>query len=68
VSEAPLPMPELVRRIEEVLAEPVYFREVLDATQSFRYRDILVAWSEVRRRHALLRDERGRYQLAPSST
>lgn len=57
------PTPEIVRRIEEVLAEPVYFREVLDATASYRYRDVLAAWSEVRTRHALQRDERGRYWL-----
>lgn len=57
------PASELVRRIEEVLAEPVYFREVLDATVTHRYRDVLTAWSEVRKRHALQRDERGRYCL-----
>jgi hypothetical protein len=55
---------ELVRRIEEVLAAPVYFREVLDATAAHRYRDVLAAWSEVRTRHALQRDERGRYCLS----
>jgi hypothetical protein len=58
------PPPGLVRQIERVLAEPVYFREVLDATASHRYRDVLAAWSEVRMRHALQRDERGRYSLA----
>lgn len=57
------PSPELVRRIEDVLAEPVYFREVLDATAAHRYRDVLTAWSEVRKRHELQRDERGRYCL-----
>jgi hypothetical protein len=57
------PSPELVRRIEDVLAEPVYFREVLDATKAYRYRDVLTAWSEVRSRHELQRDERGRYRL-----
>ena len=58
------PAPDLVRRIEEVLAKPVYFREVLDATAAHRYRDVLAAWSEVRMRHVLQRDERGRYWLA----
>jgi len=56
--------PDLVRRIEDVLAEPVYFRQVLDATAAHRYRDVLAAWSDVRRRHVLQRDERGRYWLA----
>jgi hypothetical protein len=55
--------PELVRCIEDVLAEPVYFREVLDAAKAYRYRDILTAWSEVRSRHELQRDEHGRYRL-----
>lgn len=64
MTDVALPAPEIVRRIEEVLAEPVYFREVLDATAAHRYRDVLAAWSEVRRRHALQRDERGRYCLA----
>jgi hypothetical protein len=63
VTNVASPSPELVRRIEEVLAEPAYFREVLDATATHRYRDVLSAWSEVRRRHALQRDERGRYCL-----
>ena len=54
---------ELVSRIEKVLAEPVYFRQVLDATAAYRYRDVLAAWSEVRSRHALQRDEHGRYCL-----
>jgi hypothetical protein len=57
------PSSELVRRIEDVLAEPVHFREVLDATKAYRYRDVLTAWSEVRSRHELQRDERGRYRL-----
>jgi hypothetical protein len=56
-------LPELVARIETVLAQPVYFREVLDATAGHRYRDLLTAWSEVRIRHVLERDERGRYCL-----
>jgi hypothetical protein len=64
VTEIALPAPEIVRRIEEVLAEPVYFRQVLDATAMHRYRDVLAAWSEVRMRHTLQRDERGRYSLA----
>jgi hypothetical protein len=61
VASAP---PGLVQQIEQVLAEPAYFREVLDATASCRYRDVLTAWSEVRMRHTLQRDERGRYCLA----
>ena len=55
--------PALVRRIETVLARPAFFREVLDAVEDCLYRDVLVAWSEVRMRYDLSRDEMGRYVM-----
>ena len=58
------PDPALVRRIEECLREPVYFRDILDATRDQNYRAVLLAWSEIRTRHALERDEHGRYWRA----
>ena len=58
--------PRLVSDIESLLAKPVYFSELLDATREKPYRDVLKAWSAVRRRHRLDRDERGRYWLAAS--
>ena len=54
----------LVRRIEECLREPVYFRDILDATRDQKYRAVLLAWSDIRTRHALERDEHGRYWRA----
>ena len=56
--------PVLVKRIEEALQEPVYFRDILDATGDRNYRAVLPAWSEIRTRHALERDEYGRYWRA----
>ena len=56
--------PALVKRIEECLREPVYFRDILDATREENYRAVLLAWSDIRSRHALERDEFGRYWRA----
>ncbi len=56
--------PALVRRIEECLREPIYFRDILDATRDQKYRAVLLAWSDIRTRHALERDEHGRYWRA----
>ena len=53
----------LVAKIEARLTRPVYFKEVLDCGSAYAYRDILVAWSEVRERRGLQRDEFGRYFL-----
>jgi hypothetical protein len=53
----------LVAKIEGLLRQPVYFRDVLAALSSEPYRAILRAWSEIRTRHALARDEFGRYWL-----
>jgi hypothetical protein len=54
---------DLVAKIEELLRRPVFFRDVLAAARHEPYRAILRAWSEVRTRHALGRDEFGRYWL-----
>ncbi|HKS84738.1 MAG TPA: hypothetical protein VJR71_04610 [Pseudolabrys sp.] len=53
----------LVAKIEGLLRQPVFFRDVLAATRNQPYRAILTAWSEIRTRHALTRDEFGRYWL-----
>ncbi len=58
--------PALVQRIERCLREPVYFRDILDATRDQKYRAVLLAWSDIRSRHALERDEYGRYWRAES--
>jgi hypothetical protein len=56
--------PALVQKIEQCLREPVYFRDILDATRDQKYRAVLLAWSDIRTRHALERDEYGRYWRA----
>jgi hypothetical protein len=53
----------LVAKMESLLRQPVYFREILAAARNQPYRAILRAWSDVRTRHALARDELGRYWL-----
>jgi len=54
---------DLVAKIEDLLRQPVYFRDVLAMVRNQPYRAILRAWSDVRVRHALARDELGRYWL-----
>ena len=54
---------ELVAKIEALLRQPIFFRDILAAVRSQPYRAILRAWSQVRTRHALARDELGRYWL-----
>jgi hypothetical protein len=56
----------LVAQIEALLKRPVYFSELLDALRARPYREVLKAWSAVRQRHTLDRDEHGRYWLAGS--
>ena len=53
----------LVSKIEGLLRQPVFFRDVLAAARNYPYRAILRAWSEIRTRHSLARDEFGRYWL-----
>ena len=55
---------ELQQAIETMLQRPVYFRDVLDGLAGASYRSVLRAWSNVRTRRALDRDEHGRYRLA----
>ncbi len=53
----------LVDRILVLLQQPIFFRDVLAALGDSSYRQTLLAWSDVRTHHALLRDEQGRYVL-----
>ena len=57
---------ELVRALEQFLKEPVFFRDVLDRFSGSEYRAVLRAWSDVRSRLQLSRDEAGRYWISPS--
>jgi hypothetical protein len=57
------PDADLVAKIEGLLQQPIFFRDVLAAVRNQPYRAILRAWSEIRTRHALARDELGRYWL-----
>lgn len=56
--------PALVGRLEALLADWVFFHEVLSACADKPYREVLRAWSDLRERHALTRDEAGRYKRA----
>lgn len=56
--------PKIVRTIEEALRKPVYFRDIVEATKDQSYRAVLCAWSDVRSRLTLERDEFGRYWVA----
>jgi hypothetical protein len=59
---------EIVRVIEEMLREPVFFRDVLERLEGERYRLVVRAWGEVRETHPLARDELGRYVMAERSS
>jgi hypothetical protein len=61
VNSGPAVDSKLVKLIEDCLRKPVYFRDIIDATKEHRYRAVLLAWSEVRMRHQLERDELGRF-------
>jgi hypothetical protein len=56
--------PSIVKGIENCLREPVYFRDILHAMSDQKYRAVLLAWSDIRLRLTLERDEFGRYCLA----
>jgi hypothetical protein len=56
---------ELVQRLERLLKAPVFFRDVLAGLSDNKYRAILCAWSDVRSRFELSRDEAGRYWISP---
>jgi hypothetical protein len=53
--------PKIVKTIEDALRKPVFFRDIVDATKGYRYRAVLLAWSDVRSRLTLERDEHGRF-------
>jgi hypothetical protein len=53
----------LVRELERFLAEPVFFKDVLTRFSQHKYREILLAWSEIRSQFELERDESGRYWI-----
>jgi hypothetical protein len=55
---------DLVRGIEQLLAEPIFFKDVLARFSANEYRSILRAWSDIRSRLQLSRDESGRYWLS----
>ncbi len=57
---------ELVSGIERMLREPVFFKDVLVRFSATEYRAILRAWSDVRSKHQLSRDEAGRYWISRS--
>jgi hypothetical protein len=55
-------MSALAQRIAAELAErPRHFSEVVEAHADVSWRDLLLAWGEVRRADVLERDEAGRY-------
>ncbi len=50
--------------IEEMLAGPVFFRDVLARLEGESYRAVLRAWAAIREARELGRDEFGRYMFA----
>ena len=66
MSAAPAADPKIVKTIEDALRKPVYFRDIVEATKDHRYRAVLLAWSDIRSRLALERDEFGRYWVGKS--
>jgi hypothetical protein len=57
---------QLVRDIEVALSDPVFFKDVLARFSASDYRSLLQAWSDIRSRITLSRDEAGRYWISPS--
>ena len=66
MSAAPAVDKNIVKTIEDVLRKPVFFRDIVAATKDCPYRAVLLAWSDVRSRLTLERDEHGRYWLEKS--
>jgi hypothetical protein len=64
VNAVPAVDARIVKIIEDALRKPVYFRDIVEATKEHRYRAVLLAWSDVRSRLKLDRDELGRYWVA----
>jgi hypothetical protein len=63
VSAAVKTDPALVKRIEDCLRQPVYFSEIFEAVRDQNYRAVMLAWSDVRTRKTLERDEYGRFWM-----
>jgi hypothetical protein len=61
---APVTDPKVIKVIEDALRKPVFFRDIVSATKDCPYRAVLLAWSDVRSRLTLERDELGRYWIA----
>lgn len=66
MSASPAVDARIVKIIEDALRKPVFFRDIVEATKAQRYRAVLLAWSDVRSRLTLERDELGRYWVAKS--
>jgi hypothetical protein len=64
LSAAPAVDNKIVKTIEDALRKPVFFRDIVEATKDFPYRAVLLAWSDIRARLTLERDEFGRYWVA----
>lgn len=58
------PDPKLIKAIEDCLRKPIFFRDIIEATNNCPYRNVLQAWGDVRTRLNLKRDEHGRYWRA----
>ena len=61
-----------VRRMAESItvmlrAKPVFFMDLVRAHREAPYRTLLLAWGQVRDRHALSRDDEGHYFLPPDA-
>ena len=61
-----------VRRMAEAITatlrtRPVFFMDLVREHRDAPYRTLLLAWGEVRERHALTRDDEGHYSLPPEA-
>lgn len=55
--------PELATKVEQFInAEPHFFAEIITQfSDGYAYRDLLLAWSDIREKNILKRDQEGRY-------
>lgn len=57
----------LSQKIKSRLAKtPLFFAEIVNEFANYRYREILLAWSEIRTENSLARDQQGRYLIRTS--
>jgi hypothetical protein len=65
------PSAEVQRMAESITAmlraRPVFFMDLVRAHREAPYRTLLLAWGQVRDRHALSRDDEGHYCLPPDA-